>query len=338
MIKEKQVDFRINNNMLKYYSEKLNMILVVGQIIKVDVNKLSVGSHCKITLICDKCGREKIMEYKTYYKMSNGGKEKCYCQKCSGEKHQQSMLNKYGYKHALQIEKFRDKSKTTLFKNYGVTVPIQSKIIRDRFTKTMLERYNVKNALENKEILNSMKNKLFNDYGMYYVETEEFKIQSKLTCLDKYGVENASQTEEFQRKKIETCIKKYGVKHHFQNIDIFHKLLISSCKMKKYKETDLYYQGTYEEDFLILCEKLNILKLVERGCSIKYIMNDKNLIYFPDFFIKKWNMLIEIKSSYWYNEHKDKNLIKENTCKQLGFDYFLILDKNYDDFLSKIEL
>jgi len=335
MIKEKEINLRINNNMLKYYSHKLDMNLSVGQIIKIKIDDLSIGSHTKITTICDNCNREKIMEYRIYYKMSNGCKDKCYCHQCSGEKHKNSMMKKYGVEHALQVDEFKNKSKDTLFKNYGVTAPIKSKIIRDKFNKTMINRYGFKNALENKEILNSLKNKLFNEYGMYYVETDEFKNKSKLTSIDRYGFENASQTQEFQRKKIDTCIKKYGVKHHFQNIDIFNKFLISSCKMKKYKNTDLYYQGSYEKDFLVLCDKLNIFQSIKRGCAIRYNMNGKNLIYFPDFFIENENLLIEIKSSYWYNKHKEKNLIKEKTCKELGFRYFLILDKNYDEFLSR---
>lgn len=337
MILDTKIEVRIISNVIPYY-KSIGYNVKFNDIIEIPIEHLPNGSHRIIKTICDECGTEKDMSYRTYYNMTNGCKEKYYCKKCSGVKHKNVMKEKYGVEHALQVGKFKEKFKKTLFENYGVVIPLQSKIIRDKFDKTMLERYKVKNALENKGILDSMKKKLFNEYGMYYVETDEFKNKSKLTCLDKYGVENASQTDEFQRKKIETCIKKYGVKHHLQNIDVFHKLLTSSCKMKKFKNTDLYFQGTYEQDFLELCEKLNIIKLIERGCSVRYVMNEQNLIYFPDFFIRKKNMLIEIKSSYWYNKHKEKNLIKEETCKQLGFEYYLILDKNYDVFLSKIEL
>ena len=179
MIKEKEIELRINNNMVQFYNKKLNMNLKSGQIIKIDVNNLSVGSHAKITCICDKCSREKIMDYHDYHSvvMDDIG-NKYYCQKCAVDKHEKTMLEKYGVKHALQVEKFKDKAKETWLENYGVDHPAKCKKIRDKFNNTMIERYGVKNALENKDILKTMKFKLFNKYGMYFVETEDFKRMS----------------------------------------------------------------------------------------------------------------------------------------------------------------
>jgi len=334
MIKEKNINFRINNNMLKYYKEKLNMNLSIGQIIKIDVDDLSVGSHCKITAICDNCGKERIMEYRTYYRNTKNNIEKYYCKKCAAKKSQKTMLEKYGVEHALQLEKFRNKSKDSWFKNYGVNHPSKSKIIKDKFYNTMLEKYGVKNALENKDILFKMMDKTIKKYGMYYVETEEFKEKSRVTCEEKYCCRNISQQEKNKKNKIKNSIKKYGVENPMQNKDIFDKCFISALKMKKYKNTEIFYQGTYEKDFLDLCNSLNILNKIKRGCTIKYDMNEKHLIYFPDFFIEDKNLLIEIKSLYWYNKHKEKNKIKEKTCKDLGFQYLLVMNKKYDEFLK----
>lgn len=65
-------------------------------------------------------------------------------------------------------------------------------------------------------------------------------------------------------------------------------------------------------------------------------MDEKHLIYFPDFYIEKQNLLIEIKSLYWYNKHKNRNILKESKCKELGFKYILIMNKNYDEFLKQL--
>ena len=62
--------------------------------------------------------------------------------------------------------------------------------------------------------------------------------------------------------------------------------------MIKYKDSNLFYQGSYEKNFLDLCDNLNILDKVKRGFSIKYNLDDKNYIYFPDFFIEKLNIII----------------------------------------------
>lgn len=104
--------------------------------------------------------------------------------------------------------------------------------------------------------------------------------------------------------------------------------------MLKFKDTDIYYQGSYEKDFLELCEKLNIINYIKRGFSIKYKLNNNELIYFPDFFIEKLNIIVEIKSLYWYKIHEEKNKCKHQTCIDLGYNYILIMNKKYDDFLK----
>jgi len=56
---------------------------------------------------------------------------------------------------------------------------------------------------------------------------------------------------------------KYNVEYPIQNKEIFDKAFISALKMKKYKDTELYYQGSYEKNFLELCNKLNILNKIK---------------------------------------------------------------------------
>ena len=85
-----------------------------------------------------------------------------------------------------------------------------------------------------------------------------------------------------------------------QNIEIFNKNQINRFKTKKHN--NLYYKSSYELDFIMICEEKNIL--IENGPTIKYSMFGKNKIYFPDFYIPKLNLIVEIKSSYFYNLEK----------------------------------
>ena len=43
--------------------------------------------------------------------------------------------------------------------------------------------------------------------------SNEVKEKSKITCLQKYGVEYSCQSDEFKKKCKETCLQKYGVEH-----------------------------------------------------------------------------------------------------------------------------
>ena len=70
-----------------------------------------------------------------------------------------------------------------------------------------------------------------------------------------------------------------------------------------------------------------VLFLVKRGGSIKYIFEEKEKIYFPDFYIEKLNLIIEIKSSYYYEKYYEKNQEKYKKCIDDGYSYLFIINE-----------
>ena len=95
------------------------------------------------------------------------------------------------------------------------------------------------------------------------------------------------------------------------------------------------YQGTYEKKFIDFCIKNNIF--ITKPKSFKYEMDNKSKIYFPDFYYEKYNLIIEIKSTYYYNLLKEKNEIKKKYVLNNGYNYILILDNNYNEFMEIIK-
>lgn len=184
-------------------------------------------------------------------------------------------------------------------------------------------------------------------------------IRNAETNLQRYGVIHPLQLDEFKEKLKNTNLEKYGVEYPMQNVDVKNKFN-TTIKLKynsdeymstnyfkkelyddenynnrnKFKETDIYYQGEYELDFLN-----NYFDSIEikRGESIKYFFNNKECIYFPDFYNEKLNLIIEIKSSYWYSKHIDKNLAKEQACREQGYNFIFVTDKEYTIFNKMIE-
>ena len=76
-----------------------------------------------------------------------------------------------------------------------------------------------------------------------------------------------------------------------------------------------------EED--IVCEVKNINQ--EIGI-IKYMFENNNHTYYPDFYVKSTNTIIEVKSQWTFDKHKEKNLAKKQACVQQGFNFeFVIL-------------
>jgi len=100
-------------------------------------------------------------------------------------------------------------------------------------------------------------------------------------------------------KQKQTCIEKYGVEHVMQVEEIFNKQQKASYRCKKYNDK-LHYLSKYEEYFLNLINDLGLINNVQNGFAVRYIYNDKNKIYFPDFILEVNNKkyIIEIKSSW----------------------------------------
>ena len=154
------------------------------------------------------------------------------------------------------------------------------------------------------------------------------------TIFIKYGVKNILQISGINDKKIKTCLSNYGVEHPAQDPSISEKIQKTGFKIKKFKNTNIWYQGSYELDFL---EKYyNKFPDIERGPSIKYLYENKNKVYHSDFYIPSLNLIIECKNSYLIKIDKDKINAKQQFSIYNGYNYILIIDKNYDEFRKAI--
>ena len=164
---------------------------------------------------------------------------------------------------------------------------------------------------------------------------ESIKEKKIKTNLMKYGVDNPSKVDDFKKKKIETNLKNNGCEYSQQNSIIFQKTLLSGKRIRNY-DGKIYFQGSYEKDFLDLCKDLNIIDGISKPKSISYYYNNKLSYYHPDFYIEKLNLILEIKSTYWFNKHKEKNELKFKSTVEQGYNFILILNKNYDEFVQLI--
>ncbi len=200
----------------------------------------------------------------------------------------------------------------------------------EKYKKTCLEKYNVENIFQLDSIKEKSKETCLKKYGCEYaVQNKEILEKQKITNKDRYGFEFQMQNPENVKKSKETCMKKYNHTSNMGDEKIFNKQRKSGKKIKKFRNTDLYYQGSYELDFL---NKFYDKYTIKRSKTIKYIIDNKEKVYYPDFYIVEKDIVVEIKSSYWYNQNKDLCIEKENEIKKLGFNYIIIFDKKYSDF------
>jgi len=63
--------------------------------------------------------------------------------------------------------------------------------------------------------------------------------------------------------------------------------------------------------------------------TIRY---NENKVYFPDFFLPELKLIVEIKSNWTYDSNLAKNLQKQKSCLEQGYNFIFIINKNYEEF------
>ena len=97
-----------------------------------------------------------------------------------------------------------------------------------------------------------------------------------------------------------------------------------------YKE--IKFESSFEKCFLEYIDHLGYLDQIERGPATRYLAADKKYrTYLPDYYIKKLNLVIEIKSKRYWNLDLKNNIKKQNAAKR-KYNYIVIIDNNFNEF------
>lgn len=208
----------------------------------------------------------------------------------------------------MQNQELLEKSKKTCLKNNGVEYP------------TMSDNVLIKRNSNNKE-----------KYGVeHYTQTNEYKKDVKESNMKKYGVEWYMSSKDFKNKSKITNLEKYGVEYNMQNEKTYIKAQINGFKARIHDNTGLFYRGDNEKDFLDYCFN-NKIK-IRKGKKFSYNFNEKNRVYFSDYFLQDKNLVVEIKSNYYYKKYYEMNVAKMNAARKNGYNFIFIIDKNYNEF------
>jgi len=267
----KRVDIRVigktSKNYLSFGYKFKNF-----DIINVDVNHLSKGSHCRIDVKCDYCGKIFSKEYKNFINQREQSftKKDC-CSTCIPLKNKETNLVKYGCANPMDRDDVKDKLKSTILEKYGYEYLSQSPEIKKKISKTWQNKSKEEIKIINDKIIKTN----IERYGhMYYLQTDEGKEKLKNTCLDRYGVEYPNQSEVIRKKYRDTCTDKYGVSNYFAT-DIFKKYIkeywITREGFDSYSKTDLFknrisyiWKNRSEEKIK------NIVEKTKKTCLEKY--------------------------------------------------------------------
>lgn len=119
------------------------------------------------------------------------------------------------------------------------------------------------------------------------------------------------QPKEMIDKRRDTLVERYGVANGF---------LTSNCKTEIYK--GFVTRSKYERIFLDYCEDRRLTVSVPD--RIKYVFEDRERWFYPDFFIEEYDLITEIKSNYTYHLHLEMNIQKQVSTLAQGYDIMFI--------------
>jgi len=206
----------------------------------------------------------------------------------------------------------------------------ENKLRINSIEKSNLKNYGIKNVYQLEKIKRKRNKTMKTKYGAEQTSNSKLlKNKREKTMLKKYGSKSFTSTNEFQEKRKQTCIKKFGFENNSQNRIEFEKMQKCAFKLHQFKDTNLTYQGSYELDFL---EKYYNKIDIKNGPSVSYLFEGENKVYHSDFYIPSKNLVVEIKNSYLSERDKEQIKAKERATISNGFNYIIIIDKNYKDF------
>lgn len=371
MLVTKKVIIEVNSRNLHIFRKKLKSKydLKIG-LNEISVFDLSKGSHCLVDVKCDSCGINVNTEWRSYLKFTKNETEIYCCKKCNNVKVRKTNLErygvvcnsqlesnkkmvtdkwmsktvdelreivdnrretnniKYGFDYYTQTDESKERFIQTCLDKYGITNPSYSEDVKKKRVDTKLEKFGYVNNSQTKEWKKIIKKNWENKSNF---EIKEIVESRNKTIRDRYGVDNYTQTDEFKEKCIETCRIKYGYDSHNQSPIIHIKQQESGLKTKTHQPSNLKYQGTYELDFL---ERYYNKVIIEKTSPIQYQLNENTHYYHPDFYLPKYNLIVEVKSTYTYEYDLDKNIAKKEYSIKSGFNFIFIIDKNYSELES----
>lgn len=302
-----------------------------GEIIKVRVSDLSKDSHIKINVKCDVCSKVKMISYSKYNKnISNGGYYSC-SQSCSKNKNKETYFKKTGYANHMLNPEVVEKHKKTCMERFGVNHPKKVKDFKEKAIQTCIKNHGVEYGM----LLEKSKDTMIEKFGFDNpMKSKEILGKAQRTNVERYGHKTSLLNSEVKERSRITMIEKFGTEHALQNPEIMESMLRKSSKYALH-EIGIYYQGTYEKDFLDFC--LSNMIDVKRGPTLKYINEGIEHFYYSDFYIESINLIVEVKSSYYYYLHESINILKKECAINSGYSFMFVLDKEYSEITNAIK-
>ena len=212
LILPQTIKIKIGSLNYQYYKEKGYTFKKRGDFIEVNVLDLPKSSRAMVKVICDVCGKEREMWYRTVVKCNKEDKLiTCGDKICRYKKVEDTCKKRYNVKNVFQLQETKDKIVETNRKNHGVDWYTQTEEYKDKSKKTCQLHYGVDNPAQAQEVKDAMKDTCRSRYGCdYAVQSDEVQNKIKSTNNKIYGGDSPFSSEEIRKKSQQTWKENYG--------------------------------------------------------------------------------------------------------------------------------
>jgi hypothetical protein len=229
------------------------------------------------------------------------------------QKQKATCLERYGAEHNwCNGTTSRESYYKTMEETYGSRSPLQVHAIKQRQESTTLSRHGRIGFLHSPKMLATLIERFPDAYN------DITKRANVMTSKKGHDIWETA------------VMAHYGVNNPMQVKEIFEKQQKNGFVLKEYKESGVFYRGTFEYDFL--CEFFNTITIEDPAITPTYQENGIDKKYFPDFYIPSKNLIVEIKSSYYFNRDREQIISKAIAVMKLGYEFMIIIDKEYKYF------
>jgi len=172
-----------------------------------------------------------------------------------------------------------------------------------KIKKTCMAKFGVDNAGSSPDIIKKIKNTFQEKYGGHPKQTKDVQDKWIATCQEKYGG-HPNQNKEVQ-------VKSEATSYHYKDY------MMPTGNIVKYQG----YENLALDELVQVYEEDDICIGRSNIPTIDYYIDDKKHVYFPDFYIKSENKIIEVKSEWTIKLSRANIEEKAQATVQAGYKY-----------------
>lgn len=184
LILEQKIQVKWTNKNKSWYVSKGYKFTRINDIFEVDIVDLSFGSHKKVEVNCDYCGKHFYKEYREYLKGHQSGKD-C-CSSCQKIKSKEICQEKYGVDNVFQLDWVKNKSAQTNIEKYG-DPNIAHGSLHYKIIETNMRKYGVPFSTQAPEVIKKMRESLYKNGNVPSSKAEQVMCKE---LVELYGEDN----------------------------------------------------------------------------------------------------------------------------------------------------